>query len=181
MALFSAKFLSSPLWTARLPAAKMAEGDNPPSKDTLAMRQFTHPAHHVIQLAGTLLTVLVDDWRYISLCLRSPAALAVENLFRIALTVLALVRLASGPRHRATCNPDPLASSGIPTVLALDITSRTSTDSCGPASAHPPDGLWQPNVGRGAHRQRTAPQAWTACIPAHRTHVYAQATGPWSA
>jgi hypothetical protein len=35
----------------------------------------------VIQLAGTLLTPLVDAWRDISPCLRSPAALAVENLF----------------------------------------------------------------------------------------------------
>jgi len=34
-----------------------------------------------MQLAGTLLTFLVDAWRYVGLRLRSPAALAPENLF----------------------------------------------------------------------------------------------------
>ena len=33
------------------------------------------------QLAGTLLTLLVDACRYLRLCLRSPAVLAAENLF----------------------------------------------------------------------------------------------------
>jgi putative transposase len=45
------------------------------------MRRCTRPPHHVIQLAGTLLTLVVDTLRYISLCLRSPTALAAENLF----------------------------------------------------------------------------------------------------
>jgi hypothetical protein len=33
------------------------------------------------QLVGTLLTLLVDAFHYGGLCLRSPAALAAENLF----------------------------------------------------------------------------------------------------
>jgi transposase InsO family protein len=49
-------------------------------QDALAMRRCKPPTH-VIQLAGTLLTPLVDALRYISLCLRSPTALAAENLF----------------------------------------------------------------------------------------------------
>jgi putative transposase len=45
------------------------------------MRRCTPPPRHLVQLAGTLLTLLVDAFRYVGLCLRSPAALAVENLF----------------------------------------------------------------------------------------------------
>jgi hypothetical protein len=37
---------------------------------------------HLQQLAGTLLTRLVDAFHYVGLWLRSPAALAAENLFR---------------------------------------------------------------------------------------------------
>jgi len=37
--------------------------------------------HSVAQLAYSLLALLVDGMRYLSLCLRSPTALAAENLF----------------------------------------------------------------------------------------------------
>jgi hypothetical protein len=45
------------------------------------MAKFPHWLCHLQQLAGTLLTVLVDVLRYVALCLHSPAALAAENLF----------------------------------------------------------------------------------------------------
>jgi putative transposase len=37
--------------------------------------------HDIAQLACTLLASLIDVMRYLGLCLRSPAALAVENFF----------------------------------------------------------------------------------------------------
>lgn len=36
---------------------------------------------HLCQLLGTLLLLLGDGMRFLRLCLRSPAALAAENLF----------------------------------------------------------------------------------------------------
>jgi putative transposase len=45
------------------------------------MAKFPHWLCHLKQLAGTLLTLLVDALRYVGLCLRSPAALAAENFF----------------------------------------------------------------------------------------------------
>jgi putative transposase len=49
-----------------------------------------HRLYHLKQLADTLLTLLVDALRYVGLCLRSPTALAAENLF--LRTQLALYR-----------------------------------------------------------------------------------------
>ena len=45
------------------------------------MAKFLHWLRHLKQRASTLLTLLVDAFRYVGLCLRSPAALAAENLF----------------------------------------------------------------------------------------------------
>jgi putative transposase len=45
------------------------------------MAKFPHWLCHLKQLPGTLLTLLVDALRYVGLCLRSPAAVAAENLF----------------------------------------------------------------------------------------------------
>src|ERR687895_2058009 len=45
------------------------------------MWKFLHWLRHLKPLASTLLTLLVDAFRYVGLCLRSPAALAAENLF----------------------------------------------------------------------------------------------------
>jgi len=52
-----------------------------PQRDTLAMTRFTPLLHHVLHLAGMLLTLLVDVVRFLRLCLRPSAALAAENLF----------------------------------------------------------------------------------------------------
>ncbi len=45
------------------------------------MATFPHWLCNLKQLAGTLLTLLVDALRYVGLCRRSPAVLAAENLF----------------------------------------------------------------------------------------------------
>jgi putative transposase len=45
------------------------------------MTTFSRRLRHLQQLAGILLALLVDALRYLGLCLRSPAALAAENLF----------------------------------------------------------------------------------------------------
>jgi putative transposase len=45
------------------------------------MTRFLSLFHSFAQLARTLLAFLVDGLRYLGLCLRSPAALAAENLF----------------------------------------------------------------------------------------------------
>jgi putative transposase len=45
------------------------------------MTTFPRRLHHLQPLAGMLLALLVDALRYLGLCLRSPAALAAENLF----------------------------------------------------------------------------------------------------
>jgi putative transposase len=47
----------------------------------MAMATFVHRLCHLKQPACTLLTLLVDALRYVRICLRSPAALAAENLF----------------------------------------------------------------------------------------------------
>src|SRR5437763_2023509 len=70
-----------------------------------------------------------------------------------------LVRLASGISHGATGDLDPLASAGLPALLALEIQAWTSADPCGPASPHPAYGAGEPVMGRGAYRQRTLAQA----------------------
>jgi putative transposase len=45
------------------------------------MTRYTRLPHHLIQLAGTRLTLLVNALRYVGFCRRSPATLAAENLF----------------------------------------------------------------------------------------------------
>jgi transposase InsO family protein len=50
-------------------------------KDALMMTRLISLLRTLLQLAGTLLTLLVDTCRYLRLCLRSPAGLAAENLF----------------------------------------------------------------------------------------------------
>jgi hypothetical protein len=47
------------------------------------MATFAHWLCDLKQLAGTLLTLLVDALRYVGLCLRSSAALAAGHLFHI--------------------------------------------------------------------------------------------------
>jgi hypothetical protein len=45
------------------------------------MTRFLCLFHSIVQLVHTLLAFLVDGMRHLGLCLRSPAALAAENLF----------------------------------------------------------------------------------------------------
>jgi putative transposase len=47
----------------------------------LAVIRYTRLLHHVLHLAGTLLTLLVDVVRFLRLCLRPAPVLAAENLF----------------------------------------------------------------------------------------------------
>jgi putative transposase len=66
----------------------------------LALTRYTRLPRHLVQLAGTLLTLLVDAWRYVGLRLRAPAALAAENLF--LRKQLALYRERNVTPRRAT-------------------------------------------------------------------------------
>ena len=134
------------------------------------MTRFTPLLHTVLHFAGTLLTLLVDVVRFLRLCLRPSAVLAAENLFlrkQLALyqerhvnprratrchpprpgLARALVRLASGLGRGAPRDLSPLASAGIPALLALEIHTWTPADPCGPASPHPPHGAGEPVVG----------------------------------
>ena len=52
-----------------------------PQRDILAMTRYTRLLPHVLHLVGTLLTLLGDGMPFLRLCMRSPAALAAENLF----------------------------------------------------------------------------------------------------
>src|SRR5919109_5463911 len=45
------------------------------------MTRYTRLLHHVLHLAGTLLTLLADVVRFLRLCLRPAPVLAAENLF----------------------------------------------------------------------------------------------------
>jgi hypothetical protein len=47
----------------------------------MPMTRFPRLLHNLMQLVCTLLTLLVDGWRYFLLCLRPSPALAAENLF----------------------------------------------------------------------------------------------------
>jgi hypothetical protein len=94
------------------------------------MAIFPHWLYHLNQLAGTPLTLLVDALRYVGLCLRSPTALAAENLFlrkQLALYRERHVRprratQANGQRSLPTM---PLAFSSM-TAIVSSLTSLTS-------------------------------------------------------
>ena len=139
-------------------------------KGALHMLRVPRALHHLVQLTCTLLTLLVDGARFLWLCLHAPTALAAENLFLRKQLALyqerqieaqrapdarppraglagALVRLASGISHCTTGDLYPLASAGIPAVLALEVEAWTPADPSGPASPHPPDGAGEPLVG----------------------------------
>src|SRR5215470_6147496 len=62
-----------------------------------------------------------------------------------------LVRLAASLDHCPTDDVHPLASAGVPALLAVEIPRRTTAAPYGPPSAHPADGPRQPDLGRGAH------------------------------
>ena len=134
------------------------------------MTHLVRLIRHLAQFIYTLLMLMGDGGRYLVFRLRSPTALAAENLFlrkQLALyrergikprratprhtsradLARPLVRLASGLGRHAAGDVDPLASPGISPVLALDITTWTSPDPSGPASAHPSDGPGEPVMG----------------------------------
>src|SRR5262245_59369264 len=52
-----------------------------PPRDTVMMSRWTSMLHILLQLAGTLLTLLVDAGSLLRLCLHPSPALAAENLF----------------------------------------------------------------------------------------------------
>jgi hypothetical protein len=123
----------------------------------------------------TIITLLGDLATFFWLTLRPQSTLAAENLFlrkqlamfqerkakprrpdtpiRIALVLLsrlfnwrdALVIVQ--PRHSS------MAPSGLPPVLALEVTTRTPTDTCRAQAADSRDGYRQSLLGRGAHCQ----------------------------
>ena len=133
------------------------------------MTRYTRLLHHVLHLAGTLLTLLVDVVRFLRLCLHPAPGLAAENLFlrkqlafyqerhvtpRRATEVLfsSLVCWRAGwtgarLSHGAASNLYPLASPGVLSVLAQEIQAWTPADPSGPASPHPPDRAGEPVVG----------------------------------
>jgi hypothetical protein len=119
----------------------------------VAMTRCTCRLRNFLQLACTLLTFLADGVRFLGLCFRPSPALAAENLFlrkqlalyqerqvkpRRTTHVLRMVpglarsqvRQAASVSRGATRNLYPLAWSGVPAVLAMEIPSRTPTHSC---------------------------------------------------
>ena len=125
------------------------------------MTQCLLQLRHFWQLISTLLMLLTDATRFLQLCLRPPAALAAENLFlrkqlalyqerqvkpqratnATRLTLTWLARWFDWRQTLAVVQPadlSPLASPGIPPVLALEIHLWTATAPCGITSAHSP-------------------------------------------
>jgi transposase InsO family protein len=115
--------------------------------------------------------------------MRSRAQLAAENLFlrkQLALYQERKVRarraddatriiprrpvafpcLASIAGHREAGNVDPLASAGVPIVLALEVTyDRPACDFTGRAAADRDGGGGESDLGRGTHRKRAPAEA----------------------
>src|SRR5262249_32662282 len=90
---------------------------------------------------------------------------------------LSFLQLALRLTHREAGDVDALASSGLPLVLALEIQARSTPSASrhtGVDSAH---GAGKPDVGPGAHYQRTVAQARFAGVAAHRAKVYAPLSG----
>ena len=167
------------------------------------MIRYTRWLRSCLSFACLLFTLVCDAGRFLLLCLRPSPALAAENLFlrkQLALyqerqttprachqhdarrsgLALALVRLAAGLACRATGDFDPLAPPGVPALVALEIQAGTATDPGGPPSADLPHGPRPPDVGPGAHRQRTAAQAGPARVPTNRAQIFAEAPEPRS-
>src|SRR5215813_11963741 len=82
-----------------------------------------------------------------------------------------MLQLATGPGDCLTSHVDPLASPGNPAVLGLEIPAWPPTNTAGAAGTHPPHGPRQPHVGRGADRQRTAPQDGPPGVPTHGAQI----------
>jgi len=157
------------------------------------MTRCTHLLHHVLHLAGTLLTLLGDGMRFLRLCVRSPAALAAENLFlrkQLASTrnataspagderdpsrpglAWAVLRLATRPSGGATRDISPLASAGVPVILALEVHPWTPAYPYGPPRTHPSHGSGESDLGRGAHCHGTSITRFQARAPYYLAEV----------
>jgi transposase InsO family protein len=79
--LCSAKIPSSSLWTLYLLTAIIGRNNHPSQREALAMTRLMRWIRHLGQLGCMLLTLLGDGVHYFILRLRSPVALAAENLF----------------------------------------------------------------------------------------------------
>ena len=87
---------------------------------------------------------------------------------------VALSRLASVTADREAGDADPLASTGIPTVLALEVTdARSACDFTGRAAADRDDGGGESDVGRRTHRQRAPAEAWHSAVAAYGAAIHA--------
>src|SRR5687768_6094444 len=119
------------------------------------MRTLSSLLSDFSQAASPLRMLLVDALHFLPLCLRSPTALAAENLFlrkQLALyqagaageaaacderhphrphLARPLVRLAPGVSRRAARDVAPLASPGIPRVLAVEVAAGRVPGRCG--------------------------------------------------
>ena len=167
------------------------------------MTRYTRLLHHMLHLAGTLLTLLVDVVRFLRLCLRPAPVLAAENLFlrkqlaciRSAtsnlavpqmLPVFILVWLARWFDWRQAlvvvqpANLYPLASPGVPPVLALEVQAWTPTDSAELQALIRQMARENPTWGQERIANELLAEAGPACVATHRTEVHAQAPGPWS-
>ena len=132
-----------------------------------------------------------------SSAMRSRAQLAAENLFlrkQLALyqerkvkprraddatrfILAALSRFLAWRQllvDREAGDADPLASTGIPTVLALEVTdARSACDFTGRAAADRDDGGGESDVGRRTHRQRAPAEAWHSAVAAYGAAIHA--------
>jgi hypothetical protein len=153
---------------------------------------FGHLLHTTLAVVRALASLTAS-------VMRSRAQLAAENLFlrkQLALyqerkvrprraddaTRIILTRLSRFLVWRqllVIVKPETLillASTGIPTVLALEVTSaRPACDFTGRAAADRDDGGGESDLGRGTHRQRAPAEAWHPVVAAHGTAVHAVA------
>src|SRR6266496_985870 len=132
----------------------------------------------ILGLVSNSFGILIDVVMFCRLCLRSPAALAAENLFlrkqlglyverktkprratdAVRFTLAQLMRLFEWRSALTVVKPDTLIrwhSQGIPTLLEVEIPFARSAESsrrCPKVDRR--DGVEQSNMGRGTDRKR---------------------------
>src|ERR1019366_2127727 len=144
----------------------------------------------MLSVSRILIPLLGETLRWWRLAFRSTRSIKAENLFlrpqlalyvergikprrgdpvtRISLTIL---QLARGPGGCASPDDDPLASGGLETVLAPEVSTRPTADSSTITGSHPPHGERESVVGRGAHCQRACAEAGNSGVAANRTEI----------
>ena len=167
------------------------------------MTRYTRLLHHVLHLAGTLLTLLVDVVRFLRLCLRPAPVLAAENLFLRK-------QLAFYQERHVTPRRATDAARFILVWLARWFDWRQALVIVQPQTftrwhrqgfrlfwrwksrpGRPPIpadlqalirrmARENPSWGRGAHRQRTVAEAGPTRVTTHHPEVSAEAPEPWS-